>query len=71
MSRYILKEHENNDGLTAFEMEELQFGNSLTLSNGVLNVNTASSAEQDNTLPITSAAVHVEIGNIEVLLAAL
>lgn len=37
----------------------------------VLSVNTAKAAEKDNTLPITSAAVHTEIGNIEVLLAAL
>ena len=35
---------------------------------GVLKVNTADVAEQDNTLPITSAAVHVEIGNIDALL---
>lgn len=35
----------------------------------VLTVNRADKAEQDNTLPITSAAVHTELGNIEVLLA--
>lgn len=40
----------------------------LTLKGGVLSVNTADSAEQDNTLPITSAAVHSAMGNIEVLL---
>jgi hypothetical protein len=41
----------------------------LTLSkDGVLSVNTADSAEQDNTLPITSAAVHTQLGNIEILL---
>lgn len=34
----------------------------------ILRVNTANAAEQDNTLPITSAAVHTQIGNIEVLL---
>lgn len=39
--------------------------------NGVLTVKTADNVEKDNTLPITSAAVHTEIGNIEVLLAAL
>ena len=39
--------------------------------NGVLSVDTASSVEQDNTKPVTSGAVHAEIGNIEVLLAAL
>lgn len=38
---------------------------------GVLSVDTASQVEKDNTKPITSAAVHTEIGNIEVLLAAL
>ena len=34
----------------------------------VLSVNTASEAEADNTLPITSAAVATQIGNIEILL---
>lgn len=36
---------------------------------GVLSVDTADIAEQDNTRPITSAAVHAELGNIEALLA--
>lgn len=41
----------------------------LTLSEeGVLSVNRAFAVEADNTLPITSAAVHTEIGNIDVLL---
>ena len=40
----------------------------LTLDNGVLKVNTASTVEADNTLPITSAAVFVEVGNIDALL---
>lgn len=31
----------------------------------------ANSAEQDNTLPITSAAVYTEIGNINALLATI
>lgn len=34
----------------------------------VLSVNTAKVVEPDNTLPVTSAAVHVEVGNINVLL---
>ena len=37
-------------------------------SEGVVRVNTANEAEEDNTLPITSAAVHTNIGNIEILL---
>lgn len=34
----------------------------------ILSVNTANSPEADNTLPITSAAVHTTVGNIEILL---
>ena len=36
-----------------------------------LRVDTAEAVEQDNTRPVTSAAVYMEIGNIEALLAAL
>lgn len=41
---------------------------SLTLKDGVLSVNTTDIAEEDNTLPISSAGVYTQIGNIEVLL---
>lgn len=44
-------------------------GPTLSLKDGVLDVNTANAAEQDNTLPITSAAVHTTVGNIELLLS--
>lgn len=40
----------------------------LTLEDGVLSVNRASSPEEDNTLPITSAAVYTTVGNINALL---
>ena len=40
----------------------------LTLKNGVLSVNTADVVEADNTLPVTSAAVNVTVGNINALL---
>lgn len=40
----------------------------LSLKYGVLSVNTAQEPEPDNTLPITSAAVHTTVGNIEILL---
>lgn len=44
--------------------------NTLTVSdNGVLRVNTTDVAEQDNTKPITSSAVHVIVGNIDTLLS--
>ena len=40
----------------------------LHLYNGVLSVNRATEPEEDNTLPITAAAVHTTVGNIEILL---
>ena len=44
----------------------------LTLSDDkILSVNRAFSVEQDNTLPITSAAVHETVGNINALLATI
>ena len=48
---------------TAFETDE-----TLTLKDGVLSVNTTNVIEADNTLPVTSAAVQVTVGNIDALL---
>ena len=48
---------------TYFEVDE-----TLTLENGVLSVNRAEKMEKDNSLPITSAAVYTEVGNINALL---
>ena len=46
----------------------LQFGTGLKLIGNVLSVDTATNVEQDNTRPVTSAAVFNEIGNINALL---
>lgn len=47
----------------------LVIGNGLKWDpDGNLSVDTADSAEQDNTRPITSAAVYMEIGNIDAIL---
>lgn len=44
----------------------------LTLSTeNILSVNRAFSVEQDNTLPVTAAAVHETVGNINALLATI
>ena len=43
----------------------------LTLKNGILSVNTADVVEEDNTLPVTSAAVFAEVGNINALLGTI
>lgn len=46
-------------------------GRTLKTVNGVLDVNTSTAVEQDNTLPITSAAVYTEVGNINALLGTI
>lgn len=50
-------------GGVSFETDE-----TLTLKDGILSVNTADKVESDNTLPISSAAVATQVGNIEILL---
>ena len=47
----------------------IKVGDSLKISpDGVLSVDTAKAIEEDNTKPVTSAAVFTEVGNIEALL---
>lgn len=46
-----------------------RIGENLKVVNGALCVDTAPNVEQDNTKPITSAAVYTEVGNINALLA--
>ena len=60
-----LKDALKNAG-TKFTTDE-----TLTLKDGVLSVNTTNDMEQDNTLPITSAAVYTAVGNIEVRLSTI
>src|SRR5699024_1549750 len=55
-----------NTGGTSYKI-----GHGLKVEGGTLMVDTADAVEQDNTLPVTSAAVFVQTGNIEALLAAL
>lgn len=57
-----LEDHPIEGGVD-FETDE-----TLTLANGILSVNTADDVEKDNTLPVTSAAVYAEVGNINALL---
>ena len=51
--------------------QSFEIGDGLKLENNVLSVDTADAVEEDNTKPVTSAAVYTEIGNIEALLAIL
>lgn len=48
-----------------------KIGAGLKVVENELMVDTANAVEEDNTRPVTSVAVYVEIGNIEALLAAL
>lgn len=47
----------------------MQIGDGLRWNGNILEVDTATKVERDNTKPVTSAAVYTEIGNIEVLLS--
>lgn len=58
-----IEEAGGSSGGVSFEV-----GDKLILEDGVLNVRTADEVSEDNTLPITSAAVHSTVGNIELLL---
>jgi hypothetical protein len=53
----------NAKTLTPFTTDD-----TLSLKDGVLSVNVADKAEEDNTRPISSAAVATTVGNIEILL---
>lgn len=43
-------------------------GENIEIVDNVISVQTADSVEEDNTKPITSAAVYTEVGNITILL---
>lgn len=45
-----------------------KIGDGLKISDQVVSVDTATDVEQDNTKPITSAAVYVTVGNIDSIL---
>ena len=47
---------------------QLIAGENIEIINNVISVTTATDVEEDNTKPITSAAVYTEVGNINVLL---
>lgn len=53
----------HGSGTADFETDD-----TLKFENGVLSVNTTSTMEENNTLPITSAAVYTVVGNINAIL---
>lgn len=52
-------------------LAELKAGSGIKIEGGTISVDTATAVEQDNTLPVTSAAVYAVCGNIEALLGAI
>ena len=57
---------------TSDKLGLVKVGSDLLITNdGVLSVDKATLVEQDNTKPITSAAVYAEVGNINALLATI
>ena len=46
-------------------------GDNITIKNNYISVTTTDKVEQDNTKPITSAAVYAELGNIATLLGSI
>lgn len=50
---------------------KVETDDTLKYVDGKLGVNTTNEVAEDNTLPITSAAIHKEIGNINVLLGTI
>lgn len=71
----IMERLNNLEGVNPATTEKLgviKVGNNLEITeDGVLSVTTTNEAEKDNTKPITSAGVYTQVGNIEILLAAL
>lgn len=51
--------------------ESYKAGNNISIRDGVISVVTTNDAEKDNTLPITSAGVYIQIGNIDALLSTI
>ena len=44
-------------------------GDGLKLEGDTISVDTATEVEEDNTKPVTSGAVYVQLGNVEILLS--
>lgn len=65
----LIQKEINNSGGSGGGTTNLKAGENINITDdGVISVVTTDEVEQDNTKPITSAAVYTEVGNIGVLL---
>lgn len=61
-----------NDVATSEKLGLVRVGDNLSIDeSGILSVETASDPEENNTKPITAAAVYATVGNIEILLGTI
>ena len=78
-NKSVLDKFAESDGKPTYDGQALggggaggyAIGDGLKVENGKLSVDTATTAEQDNTKPITSGAVYTAVGNINALLATI
>lgn len=59
------------DDVKVEPVEDIAIDDTLKLTDGVLGVNTTDEVQEDNTRPITSAAVYTEVGNIDAILESI
>lgn len=57
-----------NKSLEDLGIKQLKPGSNIEIKNNEISVVTTDDVQEDNTKPITSAAVYTEVGNINVLL---
>lgn len=57
-----------NNGIMEVNTGKYIAGENIEIVDNVISVTTTGSVEEDNTKPITSAAVYTEVGNINILL---
>lgn len=74
-SNFVIELNSNSDYVlppaTAETLGGIKVGDNLKISGGVLSVDTTDTVEADNTKPVTSGAVQVVVGNIDVLLGTI
>ena len=74
-SNFVIELNSNSDYVlrpaTAQTLGGIKVGDNLKISGGVLSVDTTDTVEADNTKPVTSGAVQVVVGNIDVLLGTI
>lgn len=74
-SNFVIELNSNSDYVlppaTAETLGGIKVGDNLKISGGVLSVDTSDTVEADNTKPVTSGAVQVVVGNIDVLLGTI